>query len=315
MNPHELPTYAQLQARTDAPPGSAWHVFGPDDELGTINLLDNRSVLAAAGEIRTGDVFALNWRVDLPSPNPWRDTPQRTQVAGGDARDDFLTPFYLQFSTQWDGLRHVGLPEGFYNGIPADVVDDADSTTLGIQGWAERGIVGRGVLLDVARHAELMGRPIDPSTRFCITPELLDATADTQGVTLGAGDILLIRTGWVRWYETLEQDARAAAMAADAAQVGVEPSERIAGWLWDKHVAAVAADNLAVEVTPLDMTPGNFLHYRIIGGFGMPIGELFRLEHLAAFCADVRRWSFLFASAPLNVPGGVGSPANALAIC
>jgi kynurenine formamidase len=95
---------------------------------------------------------------------------------------------------------------------------------------------------------------------------------------------------------------------------GLAATEESAAWLWDRHVAAVAADNLAVEKAPLNMTPDGFLHYRLIPGFGMALGELFWLDDLAAACAADRRWTFQFTSAPLNVRGGVGSPPNALAI-
>lgn len=42
------PSYADLLARTDGPPGSAWGVFGPDDQLGTVNRLGPEQAKAAA---------------------------------------------------------------------------------------------------------------------------------------------------------------------------------------------------------------------------------------------------------------------------
>ncbi len=311
-----LPSYADLRARTDgAPPGSAWGVFGDDDEVGTINLLDVDRVLAGVREVRHGQVFSLNWEIDQPSPHPYRPRPERTQLtANGIGRDDYLSPFYLQFSSQWDGLRHIELDGRFYNGVLPEQVDDPASTTLGIQNWARRGIVGRGVLLDVARHQTDAGRPWDPGSRFLIIPALLDETASAQGVVLEPGDILLIRTGWTGWYQRLDAASRTARFTATSGQPGLDPTEETAAWLWDNHVAAIAADNMAVEAAPLAMSAGNFLHFRIIPAFGMPIGEFFWLDDLAEACAADGRWSFLLTSAPLNVPGGVGSPPNALAI-
>ncbi|MGD9793915.1 MAG: cyclase family protein [Acidimicrobiia bacterium] len=315
-NPAELPSYAELSSRVDgAPPGVAWGVFGDDDQIGTVNLLDTGRVLAGTQEVRQGRVFSLNWDVTLPWPHPYRDRPQRTHiVAPGVARDDYMAPFYLQYSSQWDGLRHIETHGRFYNGVDPAVVDDPTSTTLGIQDWAKRGIVGRGVLLDVARHRAALGTPIEPTDRFEISAVMLDEVAASQGTSIERGDILLIRTGWVGWYQGLDHAGRAAALTVDGAQPGLAPVEETAAWLWDRHVAAVAADNMALEVAPLQMDAEHFLHFRVIPAFGMPIGEFFWLDDLAAACAEDRRWSFLFTSAPLNVPGGVGSPPNALAI-
>lgn len=311
-----LPSYAELVDRRDgAPSGSAWGVFGPADEIGTINLLAAQQVLAGLQEVRAGSVYALNWDIDQPSPHPYRPAPKRTHIAAaGLARDDYLSPFYLQYSSQWDGLRHIETGGRFYNGVSPEVVDDPASTTLGIQHWAKRGIVGRGVLLDVARHQESRGTPLGPKERFDITAGLLDEVAEVQGVVIDQGDILLIRTGWAGWFATQDEPARAEGFTAESGQPGLAPTEETAAWLWDRHVAAVAADNMALEVAPLDMREGHFLHRRLIPGFGMAIGEFFWLDDLAAACAADSRWAFLFTSAPLNVPGGVGSPPNALAI-
>jgi kynurenine formamidase len=312
----ELPTYADLLARTDGkPPGTAWGVFGAEDEIGTINLLTTERVLAGVQEVRTGEVHSLNWDITQPSPHPYRPVAERTHiVAKGLARDDFVSPMYLQYSSQWDGLRHIEAGGSFYNGISPDEVDDPSSLTLGIQHWAKRGIVGRGVLLDVARHRERIGQPIDPTTSFQITGALLDEVAAAQAVTIEQGDVLLIRTGWVGWYQSLDMAGRTNALTTTSAQPGLAPTEESAAWLWDRHLAAVAADNMALEIAPLDMTDGHFLHLRLIPGFGLPIGEFFWLDDLATACGGDNRWSFLFTSAPLNVPGGVGSPPNALAI-
>jgi len=311
-----LPSFAALLARRDGrPPGTAWGVFGDDDEVGTINLLDADRVLAGVAAVRTGEVHSLNWRIDRPRVNPYRPAPRRVHLGAGGpfGRDDYVEPFYLQYSSQWDGLRHVTRAEGFYNGVPAEVVDAPDDTTLGIHHWAARGIVGRGVLLDVARHLAEVGRPLDPRARVELGPDALDATAAAQGVTIEPGDVLLVRTGWAGWYESLDPDAQDAAFTLDSAQPGLGPGEAVAGWLWDHHVAAAAADNTALEPMPFQADDGS-LHRWLLPGFGMPIGEHFWLDGLAEACARDRRWTFLFTSAPLHVPGGVGSPPNALAI-
>lgn len=310
-----LPAYAALPRNADGIAVS-WGLFGEDDELGTVNLLDAAAVRRGLAAAVDGAVHSLNWQVDLPRPNPFRPTPQRVQLAKrGTSRDDYLEPLYLQFSTQWDGLRHVGLPSsGFYNETSAGRVDDPGEDVLGIHRWAEHGIVGRGVLLDAAAAFAEAGRAFDPMTVETISVEDLDTIAARQRVTLEPGDILLVRTGWIEAYEALDQSAREA-LDVNMTVAGLEPSERMAAWLWNHGVAAIAADNTGVEPMPLvEGFPLGALHGYLIAGLGMPYGELFRLDGLAAACRAASRWTFLFTAAPLNVRGGVGSPANALAV-
>jgi kynurenine formamidase len=87
----------------------------------------------------------------------------------------------------------------------------------------------------------------------------------------------------------------------------------VARFLWDSGAAAVAADNPTVEVAPGDHRIGS-LHRRLIPMLGFAVSELLDLERLADLSAADGRWDFLFVASPLNMPGGIGSPANALAI-
>lgn len=315
MSVDGLPTYRELLARTDAPPGTAWGLFGADDELGTLNLIGPEQARASAGLVRTGEAFPLNWNVELPDPGPFRRPPVRHQVGAGTlGRDDWLDRFHLQGSSQWDALRHIAHPRfGFWNGIPAERVDDPADDVLGIQRVARRGIVTRGVLLDVAAHAAAQGRPFRPDESFHIPTDLLDEVAAAEAVTIARGDVVLVRTGWTGWYAARSQAERDR-IDRMFPQPGLAPVERTAEWLWDRRVAAVAADNLALEPMPLDFREGHFLHFWLIPCLGMPIGELWWLDDLAAACARDRRWTFQLVSAPLNVRGGVGSPPNAIAI-
>ncbi len=184
---------------------------------------------------------------------------------------------------------------------------------------ARKGIVGRGVLVDGARYAAHKGLDYGPTQRCPISPAMLDDILAFQGTTLRDGDILILRTGWLAWYLALETAGRDAMQGMqrggeDAMQCpGLEPSTATAGWLWDHRISAVAADNPALEVMCVRKEEG-FLHRRILSLLGMPIGEFFLLEELGAACATRGRWSFLLTSAPLNLPGGVGSPNNAYAI-
>jgi kynurenine formamidase len=183
--------------------------------------------------------------------------------------------------------------------------------------WASRGIVGRGVLADLAAYASAHG-DYDPFTRVTFRPADLSGALAAQGTELRDGDILCVRTGWTDKYLSLDSAARAS-LAGGMTDVtgytaaGLAGSEEMARFLWDSGVAALPCDNPAVEVVPSDPADG-FLHGRLIPGLGMAIGELFSFGALAAACARQRRYEFLFVSVPLNVTGAIGSPANAVAI-
>ena len=90
--------------------------------------------------------------------------------------------------------------------------------------------------------------------------------------------------------------------------------EDVPAFLWDHRIAAVAADNLTVEAARPGGGAGLPLHEALIARLGMPLGELWRLGPLAADCAGDGVFEALITSAPLNVAGGAGSPANALAL-
>jgi kynurenine formamidase len=316
-----VPSYAELPVKEGAPAGSAWGLFGDDDQLGCLNLLTRERVVAAAKLVRKGAVFPLNLRIDEPNPPLFgRGAPRvhLEEIGAGVARDDYLDNFWPQASSQWDSLRHILHPrDGFYNGVKAeDVV--AGGGKLGIENIAMRGIAARGVLLDVGRHLEKVGNPLDYSSSALITKEVLSACADAQGVTVHIGDILVLRTGWLNWYLNEATAEQKQTMAGDAMTQlkfpGIGPDEEMAAYLWDLHVAAVAADNPALEAWPPGPESGGFLHFRLIPLLGMNIGEFWYLEELAADCAADGVYEFMLTSAPLNIPGGVGSPPNALAI-
>jgi len=314
-----LPWYRDLPVKPGAPAGSAWGLFGEDDQLGTMNLLTPERTAAAARLVRKGAVFPLNLSIDQPAPPLFgRGAPRQQFVEGEVHRDDYLDNFWPQASSQWDSLRHILHPrDGFYNGTGREQIV-AGGGRLGIENMARKGVAGRGVLLDVARHLEAAGTPLDYTVSTVIRPETLSACAKAQGVEVRTGDILLIRTGWLDWYLHTATPEQKQQMAGDAMTQlrtpGIGPDAEMAAYLWDLHPAAVAADNPALEAWPPDPQAGGFLHFRLIPLFGMPIGELWYLDDLAADCAADGVYEFLLTSAPLNVPGGIGSPPNALAI-
>ena len=315
MSTHRLPSYDELPVRADAPPRSSWGLWGDKDVFGCLNLLTPDRVIEAAGLVRKGAVFALNWDMHLPDP-PLFGRPRHEHTVswlpGEVGHDDELSGWNTQSSSQWDGFRHLqNQPHGFYGGV-----DDAEH---GIHHWAQRGLAGRAVLLDVGRWREATGRALDMTVGDPIEPQDLVDTAAAQGVEVRPGDMLLIRTGWIHWYRGLSDTERAAVARGALSTPGLRGEEGTARLLWDLHVAAVAADNPALEVLPPTAGEGKrledtFVHLRLLPLLGIPIGELWDLDALADDCAADGVWDGLFTSAPLNLRAGVASPPNALVI-
>jgi hypothetical protein len=324
----EVKKYNELA--TAEPAGSSWDVFGRDDQLGTVNFLTPERVAAAARLIRTGRRFGLDHSLTAFEPYPTgtrRPIEHHLFSSNEHHRDDWIDSFYLQSSSQLDSLRHIGHPQhGFYNGLaPADNTEA--STKLGIHNYAQSGIAGRGVLLDVPRFFAAQGKPYDASATIVIGAAMLDEIAEAQGVTFGGGELLLLRTAWAEQYlaktpaERLETPWRQSP--------GLAQREEILRWLWDHEIALVAADNLAVEADPVIdsdfRTPGEkppakgvdhsgMLHRPLIALLGMAVGELWKLDELAEDCAADGVYDFFLTCKPLNLIGGVGSPPNAMAI-
>jgi kynurenine formamidase len=316
-----LPRHDQLPIREGAPAGAAWGVFGEEDQLGTINLMTPAAVIEASGSIRSGQTFALNLPINIPDP-PLFGRGKHNHVIKQYASyilDDYLDNFYPQASSQWDALCHVKHPKhGGYNGIPDSEVTGYGGAKLGIDNLARRGIAGRGVLADIGRFHERRGRTLDFMTNEMIALEDLWETLREQQTELRPGDILLVRIGWTKAYLAMSPEDKAA-LAARTKSPGIEGSRRTAKWLWDSRIAAVASDSPALEAMPPPKTPeflesGEMLHFHMLSFFGMPIGEMWNLEELAQACAGDGHYDFFFTSAPLNIPGGVGSPPNAIAV-
>ena len=297
-----------------------WDVFGRADEFGCLNFLDATTIVAAGQEITLGRVVNLNLPLGEPQPQFWasRESLQHHEIVKRNLRDDYLDGFAMQGSTQWDGLRHQRYREfGYYGGRQEEQLDSTGE--LGIDRWAQRGIVGRGVLVDVAGHLDRRGEPLAPDRRFPIGGELMDKVLEAQGTVLADGDILLLRTGWLNWYRSMEDNDRAqlaARLTADrsaAALPGIDPALETVGWLWDHRIAALAVDNPTAETLPYRAEEG-WAHHRLLPLLGLPLGELWWLEELATVCEEAGRYTFFLSSAPLYLPGGAGSPANAYAV-
>jgi hypothetical protein len=319
--PERLPSFDELPVKPGAPPQSAWGLFDDDDQIGTLNLLTPERVAAAAKLVRNGQVFALNWELELPNPPLFYREALRHTIKRRRRQvfDDIYDNFNTQSSTQWDGLTHYGHPQyGFYNGATEEQVTGREDTRNGIEHWARRGIAGRGVLIDYPRFARRHGIAFAPGQRSEITAEQLQTAAREQGVAFQTGDILLLYTGWIEWYGALSYEQRfKLAHQGPLEACGLPQCEASLRFLWDNHFAAIASDNTSVEAYPPanpDGSRGEMLHGVIIGLWGMPLGEMFNLTALAEACAADGVYEFFFTSAPLNKLGGVASPPNALAI-
>jgi kynurenine formamidase len=315
--PEKLPSYADLPVREGAPPRSAWGLFGDDDQVGCVNLMTPDKAVEAAKLVRTGKSFPLNWELEQPTPAMFRRGNFRHTITGeGFVRDDIIDNFYPQASTQWDGLTHVGHAQyGFYNGVKGEEITGKPGTKNGIEHWARRGMVTRGILLDVSRHLAATGRPFAGNESYRFSVDDLESTRQAAGVEVRPGDVLLVRSGWMAWFLGASPQERAQfTQPQNMRAPGVAATEDMADYLWNLHVAAVAGDHPSFEAWPPTAETGGFLHQRLIGLLGIAIGELWYLEALAGDCAADGVYEFMVTSAPLNILGAVGSPPNAIAI-
>ncbi|MCW2991241.1 MAG: putative cyclase [Solirubrobacterales bacterium] len=315
-----LPSYDELPVAPRGG-GSAWGLFGSDDDVGLFNVVTPDVTRAAAQLVQTGEVFPLDAPLNFFDPPLFERSPLEITIKvalEGRALDEVYNGFNPQASSQWDALSHVAYDtDAFYNG--ASLEDVVDQGRNSIASWAERGIATRGVLLDLERTAARDGRTYDPGSSHAFSVDDLESARIAAGVEFRPGDVMVLRTGFTSWYESLGPEERVAAADRTVLRAcGVEHTEDMARYLWNSGAVAVACDCPALEVWPMDRSdeafPFGMLHRLILAQFGMAIGELWALDALAAWCDRSGRHEFFLTSAPLNSPGGIGSPANALAI-
>ena len=199
--------------------------------------------------------------------------------------------------THIDALCHQAADLAFHGGVRVDDVERTDGfTQLGAE--TIRPLLGRGVLLDVASWKNVARLP----QNYAITADDLEECARTTGLEVGAGDVLLVRTG----YATCWNDPATYLEAA-----GVSKSGNI--WAADKRVAAVGADNMAwdamTERDP-DTKMTLFGHVHLLVTHGIHILENLNLEAVAA--AGHREFAFI--GIPLKLRGATGSPIRPLAL-
>jgi kynurenine formamidase len=298
-----------------------WGRWGADDELGTMNLVTSEKVKEAASLVRRGKVFSLALPLDSSGPMNGafgRTNPIHVMLQdGGDvasgAQDhlnalrytDDAVYLVLQCATQWDALAHIYHEGKMYNGYGTESVNSSGALKNSITQLRDR-VVTRGVLLDIARYK---GKPwLDVSEP--LHAEDLEGCAKSQGVTVGEGDVVLVRTGRIG-------KVREQGFWGDEYAGGPAPGLAISAssFFCERNVAAVATDTWGIEVIPNE-TPEVFqpLHIILLVNAGIHIGEMFDLEALAEDCAKDSVYDFMFVAPPLTVTGSVGSPINPQAI-
>ncbi|GAC1593133.1 MAG: cyclase family protein [Acidimicrobiales bacterium] len=299
-----------------------WGKWGPDDEVGSLNYLGRDQVLAAARLVSSGKTFTLQRLIGDPRGDPvWpgRTPAERTQILdesnwdGDDApaypgglhyADDKINA-YLQGSTQYDALGHVWYDGQIWNGYDArTTVGGLDKAS--IEPIAQRGIIGRGVLLDMARFRGKEN--LDGGETF--THEDLIACAAAQGVQIEKRDILIIRTNFLKLFFELGDK-----FFEGFCEPGLVYSPELVHWFQDMEIPNLVTDTIANEVT---YDPNNgvalVLHNALMRNLGVTLTEIADLELLAADCAEDRQYSFLYVAAPLKVAKGSGSPVNPVVI-
>ena len=256
-----------------------------------------------------------------------------------DVINDDMVLLHLQYSTQWDTLAHVGAlfdADGdgvaepvFYNGyrlsheilgptegkdagaVPGTMVPavgTSASNALGVENMARKCIQGRAVMVDLEAHFGRAKKPVDYD-------DLMRIFA-ADGIKVLPGDMVCFRTGFDE--VIFEARKKPTPEWLHGHCCGLDGrDDRLLRWISDSKVSALIADNYAVEMYDAPPKPGQCvmlpLHHHALFKLGVNLGEIWRLSELANWLRKNNRTSFLLTAPPLNLPGAVGSPANAIA--
>jgi kynurenine formamidase len=318
MSDHTAPTMHELLG-DDTPKN--WGKWGNDDEVGALNYLTSNEVINGIQCVRSGEVFTLQIPMGHPHGDPLfpgREGLTRENVldesswdpgnegapdfAGGLHYSDDKAEIFLQGSTQYDALGHVWYDGQIWNG------DDARTTIGGnsrasVQPIAQRGVAGRGVLIDMARHR---GKKwLDKGETFNHVD--LEEAAAAQGVEIRQRDILLIRTGFMTYFYSVSNEE----FYTDFVEPGLTYSRELVEWFDEREIPNLVTDTIANEVTK-DPVSGVMLplHCALMRNLGVVLTEICDLDALSEACAADNRWEFLYTAAPLNIVEATGAPVN-----
>jgi kynurenine formamidase len=311
---------------------SNWGRWGPDDQVGTLNLIDEAARLRGVAAVHHGVAYDLGLPLSAREGIqvgfvPGRVNPDRTMICVNGllspdpewiASSEDVVTLALQCATHWDGLAHVSYgagPDGgrLYNGFPASTITEEGAGKLGIH--LVRTLVSRGVLLDLPRAMGL--ELLEPG--YPITPTNLDDACTFGGVTIEPGDVVLVRTGQAAHLALPGRPGIGGAEARRDLVAYTWPSPGLtvatAAWFHDHDVAAVATDTMVLEVYPCEdpdlYLPVHLLH---LVEMGMTQGQNWFLDELADACAADGRYEFLLDATPLPFTNGLGSPVNPVAL-
>lgn len=300
---------------------SNWGRWGPDDTLGTLNHLTPERRIAAARTVQLGRSVSCAWDItpgqsaeehsapqrwmyrtglgftDKPAPAP----PRMRDGCMGTASEFISMVFHGRTITHLDALSHVFWNGRMYNGLPSSYVTDRDGATVYDVRTVASGIQGRGVLLDIPRVRGVDA--LEPGTP--VHPLDLEAAEQAQGVRVGPGDLLLVRTG----DGLLRREGRW--RPAENGQAGIHAS--CLPWLHERSVALLGSCG------PQDVLPSGYgiylpVHAVAIVAMGMWLVDNCQLEDLASTCAELGRWEFLLTVNPLRLTGVTGGPVNPVAL-
>jgi len=284
--------------------GSKW---GPEDEIGAANYLGPEKVIAAAQLVTTGKTYHLGQEIKTDTPayfprvfhvyvsQPSQNHGRRLGTNKAGYNDDHIYG-WMGVGTQLDSLAHVFVEDRYYNGFK-EIVAPAGVTKLGIEKVPP--IVGRGVLLDMASHFGV--DIVEEGTKFGKAE--IEAVTQKQGVEIREGDVVLFHTGWMNLIGKDNERFMKGEPGLD--QEG-------ANYLVEKHVVAVGADTVALEVIPYDTTTGEVVpvHEILIPRNGVYILENVNTSELAAD----RTYEFLFVLGAARVTGAVQMWVDPIAI-
>jgi kynurenine formamidase len=290
---------------------SNWGRWGDDDQRGALNYLTADRVAAAARLVESGETVTLslplNTRHAPDNPEPadhWMTMLSDVDIGSGTlrfAKDYIGVDYHNDGHTHIDALCHVAFDGALYNGVSSDSVTSRGASVDAIEVLKD-GLVGRGVLLDVPLLRGV--KWLEPGEH--VFADDLERAEHEQGVRVGEGDILLVRTGHAR------RCAEAEPWDTAKAKAGLHPTA--ARYLADRRVSALGSDGNS-DTAPSTTEGIDFpIHVLALNAMGVHLLDYLQFEDLSAACERAGRWEFLFAGAPLRVVDGTGSPLNPVAI-
>jgi kynurenine formamidase len=288
-----------------------WGRWGDEDERGTLAFLTDERRAAAAALVHTGESVSLAHDL-ATSPRPDHPVPlQHHMLVSGDARnadgiegyegarDHLALDVHGLWTTHVDALAHMFVRGQMQGGRPASDVRSDGARANTVLTMAD-GVVGRGVLLDVARA---LG-PDFPADGDVVTASDLETTEALRGVRVGSGDVLLVAWG--------RESRRRATRGFDGFS-GLHPD--CLAWLAEREVAVLGSDGISDPMPSVGTPDWPFpIHQIGIVAMGLPLIDNVGTSVLSDRCASLGRGEFLFAMAPLRIPRGTGCPVNPVAV-